>query len=606
MIYAIIADVHGNYAALQAVIADAKTKGAEGYLLLGDYIRDTPNLNEVVDTIRELPNCTAILGNGDIGVLSLDETKPVKCVLEQMYPNFWTYHNLSACNLDYLKSLKESADITLSNGKTLHLSHSIALIAHTPRLGAFHSGDYARKMESQPFSFEDGMRDMQNAAELYANEVAEYIGDICLFGHNHLQFVGNVAGKTLCNPGSCGMPSDYDIRAPYAIISDIGDEVKIELHRVSYDIKQTIAAVQNFDEFPHSVFWGKLRIAILKTGSDIAMSRFWQHARIIGGGIFPMPNDVWRKVIATFDFDYNWSVDDWRSFGEHQDTISHYDSLIDENNDPVHDSESAKVYMNKWDGDEFIEAMQLNPNKSALEIGVGTGRLAVRVCGKCASFTGIDISPKTIERAKENLREFDNARLICGDFLTHAFDETFDAIYSSLTFMHIKEKDTTIKKAAALLNPGGRFVLSIDKNRQTEIDYGTRKITVFPDTPEEIISLLSGADLTLETHFETEFAYIFAAEKRFALDTMTDEERQAIIYPIILTGYNPDWPQWYDEESVKIEQAIGTSNIARIRHYGSTSIQWTSSDTDGITYGRFGYAYCAPHRAGQTKGAALT
>lgn len=53
---------------------------------------------------------------------------------------------------------------------------------------------------------------------------------------------------------------------------------------------------------------------------------------------------------------------------------------------------------------------------------------------------------------------------------------------------------------------------------------------------------------------------------------MTDEERQAMIYPIILTDYNPDWATWYDDEKVKIERAIGTLNIARMRHYGSTSI----------------------------------
>ena len=90
MIYAVISDIHGNYPVLKAVVSDTKAKGAEAFLLLGDYIRDTPTLNEVVDTIRTLPNCTAILGNGDIGVISLDKTKPKYCEFEQMLPNFWT------------------------------------------------------------------------------------------------------------------------------------------------------------------------------------------------------------------------------------------------------------------------------------------------------------------------------------------------------------------------------------------------------------------------------------------------------------------------------------------------------------------------------------
>ena len=310
MIYAIIADVHGNHTALEAVVSDAKKIGAKGYLLLGDYIRDTPKLNEVVDTIRNLPNCTVILGNGDKGVLSLDETQPEQCELEQMYPNFWTYHNLSAQNLNYLKSLKESADITLSNGKMLHLSHSIGLISHQPRLGAFHSGDYAKKMDSQPFSFEEGIQDMQTAGETFAHEIAEYPGDICLYGHNHLQFLGSVGNKTLCNPGSCGLPLDYNICAPYAILSDESGEVEIELHRIKYDVDKTISDIQEFTGIPQLIIWRKLWISLLKTGSDTPMSRFWQHAREIGGNSFPMDNDVWRKIVATYRFDPAWGVDE--------------------------------------------------------------------------------------------------------------------------------------------------------------------------------------------------------------------------------------------------------------------------------------------------------
>lgn len=202
-------------------------------------------------------------------------------------------------------------------------------------------------------------------------------------------------------------------------------------------------------------------------------------------------------------------------------TRNHYDALIDEIDDPeqwkvvdpAHDIEPLKTYMNKWDGEAFIEAMQLNPYKSVLEIGVGTGRLALRVCGKCESFIGIDISPKTVERARENLRELSNVHLICNDYLTHEFDKTFDVIYSSLTFMHIRDKQAAIQKTADLLTPGGRFVLSIDKNQQTEIDYGTRKVPVYPDTTEETIDLLTEAGLSIEKQFETVFAVIFAAVK---------------------------------------------------------------------------------------------
>ncbi|BCR36320.1 hypothetical protein [Mariniplasma anaerobium] len=34
-------------------------------------------------------------------------------------------------------------------------------------------------------------------------------------------------------------------------------------------------------------------------------------------------------------------------------TVKHYDMLIEENNDPVYDSEEMKEYMKKWDGQSF-------------------------------------------------------------------------------------------------------------------------------------------------------------------------------------------------------------------------------------------------------------
>ena len=195
------------------------------------------------------------------------------------------------------------------------------------------------------------------------------------------------------------------------------------------------------------------------------------------------------------------------------DVINHYDLLIDENNDPARDLLPLQEYMNKWDGQEFIEELQLSPNKTVLEIGVCTGRLALKVCGNCKSFVGIDLSPKTISRAKESLSLFDNATLICIDFLVYEFDAKFDCIYSSLTFMHIEDKQEAIRKVADLLNSNGLFVLSISKSQDRILNYGDREIELYPDTLEQITTLLADANLTIKKKFETEFATILVTVK---------------------------------------------------------------------------------------------
>jgi len=195
------------------------------------------------------------------------------------------------------------------------------------------------------------------------------------------------------------------------------------------------------------------------------------------------------------------------------DLINYYDLLIDENNDPVNDPAVLREYMDKWDGQDFIDGMRLSKEKSVLEIGVGTGRLAIRVSPLCGEFNGIDISSKTVARAKENLAELSNVLLICGDFLTHEFDRQFDIIYSSLTFMHVSDKLTALNKIAELLKPGGRFVLSIDKNQDEYIDVGFSKIKVYPDNPYKIKGLIKAAGLLLQYQTETEFAHIFVADR---------------------------------------------------------------------------------------------
>lgn len=194
--------------------------------------------------------------------------------------------------------------------------------------------------------------------------------------------------------------------------------------------------------------------------------------------------------------------------------VRHYDRLAELGDDPVHDPDILREHMNKWDGPRFIDSMELDKSKTVLEIGVGSGRLAVRVAPRCKSFTGIDLSARTVALAQKNLAAFCNVRLICGDFCTYAFDSRYDVIYSSLTFMHIEEKSEALGKAAKLLADGGRLVLSLDKSRNRVIDIGESKITVYPDDPEAVASYIADAGLSMLDRYETEFAHILVSWKK--------------------------------------------------------------------------------------------
>ena len=202
-----------------------------------------------------------------------------------------------------------------------------------------------------------------------------------------------------------------------------------------------------------------------------------------------------------------------RNSFEQMDIRSHYDLLIEENNNPFRDPPTLQKHMESWDGQVFLDMLELDRSKTVLEIGVGTGRLAVKAAGCCRWLTGIDISAKTIERARENLRHCLNISLICDDFTTHQFTGTFDVVYSSLTMMHFKDKRQVFGKVCALLNNSGIFCLSIDKNQSEWIDTGNRRIRIYPDTPEGTLAYAEQAGLKVKSTAETENAWLFAFVK---------------------------------------------------------------------------------------------
>lgn len=192
----------------------------------------------------------------------------------------------------------------------------------------------------------------------------------------------------------------------------------------------------------------------------------------------------------------------------------HYDMLVDEGNDPVYDPEPLKKYMDKSDGQFFINCLDLTPFKDVLEVGVGTGRLAIRVAGKCNTFCGVDISEKTAAKARENLKEYGNVSIVSGDFLEYKYEASFDVIYTSQVLWHISDKQKTIHKIAGLLKADGLFVLSIDKAQPELLDYDSRKIKMYPDNKDKILKYIEDANLIMKHIEELENAYVIVSYKR--------------------------------------------------------------------------------------------
>jgi diadenosine tetraphosphatase ApaH/serine/threonine PP2A family protein phosphatase len=216
----LLADVHSNLDALDAVIAHARDDGGfDQAWVAGDIVGYGAEPSAVIARLREI-GAQAVAGNHDlaaIGKMGVDEFNPV------------------------------AADAALWQSKQLsdHESSWLAELPLTSKFGAFtmvHGS--LREPEWEYLLDEDAARGHFKLQET----------PYSLVGHSHLQFIAEetAAGpvfrpqhagssrrlgetRAIVNPGSSGQPRDGDPRAGYALYDD--DAATVTWHRVEYDVK---------------------------------------------------------------------------------------------------------------------------------------------------------------------------------------------------------------------------------------------------------------------------------------------------------------------------------------------------------------------------------
>lgn len=130
--------------------------------------------------------------------------------------------------------------------------------------------------------------------------------------------------------------------------------------------------------------------------------------------------------------------------------------------------EWAPVYDAMFDRDDTDEAVpalvRLADGGRVLEMGVGTGRLAIPMAASGLEVHGIEASPEMVEqmRAKEG---GDAIPVTLGDFAEVRAEGQFDFVFCAYnTFFSLPTQDAQCRfmtSAAAQLAPGGRLLLEV-------------------------------------------------------------------------------------------------------------------------------------------------
>jgi diadenosine tetraphosphatase ApaH/serine/threonine PP2A family protein phosphatase len=222
----VVADVHANLDALDAVLRDAKSRDAvDAIWCLGDTVGYAAEPDACIERLRSYP-CEAIAGNHDlaaIGAIDTSEFNP-----HAAFAARWTGEHLSDSSRQWLLGLPSvievAGEFTLTHGSLLdpvwdYLVYPEATAAHFEK----QSTPYAFVGHSHlPLVFyeDDGRR------TLLADGAEVPLG----------------GRRFVANPGSVGQPRDGDPRAAYAIVDT--DARNVIFRRVEYDIVAAQAKIR--------------------------------------------------------------------------------------------------------------------------------------------------------------------------------------------------------------------------------------------------------------------------------------------------------------------------------------------------------------------------
>ena len=132
-------------------------------------------------------------------------------------------------------------------------------------------------------------------------------------------------------------------------------------------------------------------------------------------------------------------------------------------------AESWDAEMIKNDGviADILDNAHVSENLDILDVACGTGVMFPYYLSRgVKSVTGIDISPKMAEIAREKFAGDERVRVICGDVEESVFNREFDVIMVYNAFPHFPEPEKLISKLASILKDGGRLSIAHGASRK--------------------------------------------------------------------------------------------------------------------------------------------
>ena len=231
---AVIADIHGNLGALEAVLTDVEKTGSDELVCLGDVASFGPQPRETLRHVQAL-GCPVVMGNADWELLDAPTLEALNTSGRTFFDiAAWCADQLTDADHDFIRTFKPTVRLTLENLPIL----------------CFHGS---------PKSYNDVIRATtpdETLAELFQERAPLMLG-----GHTHTQLLRRFEKVTFVNPGSVGLPFELSgggarnpAWAEYALVENVRGQPSVTFRRVPYDVGPLLEAAQT-SGMPHAETW---------------------------------------------------------------------------------------------------------------------------------------------------------------------------------------------------------------------------------------------------------------------------------------------------------------------------------------------------------------
>ncbi len=210
---AFISDIHGNVAALEAVLDDIAQMSVDAIVCAGDMVALGPRPLEVMDRLDAIRNLMTIQGNTERW-MGLVREKPEgpwdEEAIARVAPALrWTMERIGDERLDDL--------LELGRAGTLKVPGHVIEIEH-----ASPGSDWVGIHPDTP--------DLALASMFEGIEMGAFA---C--GHTHVPIIRRAGGVLVINDGSVGYPYDGVPEPSWALLATLQDRLECVIHRVRYD-----------------------------------------------------------------------------------------------------------------------------------------------------------------------------------------------------------------------------------------------------------------------------------------------------------------------------------------------------------------------------------